>query len=101
VGEVGGAAELVHRTGYPVLVKAAGGGGGRGLRVVRDPADLARAITEVNAVWYEDLRPRGAERAGVKSQLGSECSTVNSQLDAVAAVTKVSQRDYWCVTHAV
>ena len=30
--------------GYPVLVKAAGGGGGRGLRVVRDPADLAGAV---------------------------------------------------------
>jgi acetyl-CoA carboxylase biotin carboxylase subunit len=32
------------RIGYPVLVKAAGGGGGRGLRVVRDPADLAAAV---------------------------------------------------------
>ena len=44
-----GAAELVRRIGYPVLVKAAGGGGGRGLRVVRDPADLAGAITEGSA----------------------------------------------------
>ena len=38
------AARLAARIGYPVLVKAAGGGGGRGLRVVRDPADLARAV---------------------------------------------------------
>jgi acetyl-CoA carboxylase biotin carboxylase subunit len=30
--------------GFPVLVKAAGGGGGRGLRVVRDPGQLDRAI---------------------------------------------------------
>ncbi|MGX7669358.1 ATP-binding protein [Plantactinospora sp. DSM 117369] len=29
---------------FPVLVKAAAGGGGRGMRIVRDPADLARAI---------------------------------------------------------
>ncbi|MDD9349774.1 biotin carboxylase N-terminal domain-containing protein [Mumia sp.] len=29
---------------YPVLVKAAAGGGGKGMRVVRDPADLAEAI---------------------------------------------------------
>ncbi len=30
--------------GYPVLVKAAGGGGGRGMRVVRDPAHLEAAV---------------------------------------------------------
>jgi acetyl-CoA carboxylase, biotin carboxylase subunit len=38
------AGEIAGRIGYPVLVKAAGGGGGRGLRVVRDPADLAGAV---------------------------------------------------------
>ena len=38
------AAKLAERIGYPVLVKAAGGGGGRGLRVARDPADLAEAV---------------------------------------------------------
>ena len=38
------AARLAGRIGYPVLVKAAGGGGGRGLRVVRDPAELAGAV---------------------------------------------------------
>ena len=37
------------RIGYPVLVKAAGGGGGRGLRVVRDPADLAHAVAVASA----------------------------------------------------
>jgi acetyl-CoA carboxylase biotin carboxylase subunit len=35
---------LAGRIGFPVLVKAAGGGGGRGLRVVRDPGQLERAI---------------------------------------------------------
>jgi acetyl-CoA carboxylase biotin carboxylase subunit len=40
----GAGGEIAGRIGYPVLVKAAGGGGGRGLRVVRDPADLAGAV---------------------------------------------------------
>jgi propionyl-CoA carboxylase alpha chain len=30
--------------GYPLLVKAAAGGGGKGMRVVEDPGDLAEAI---------------------------------------------------------
>jgi acetyl-CoA/propionyl-CoA carboxylase biotin carboxyl carrier protein len=30
--------------GFPVLVKAAAGGGGKGMRIVRDPADLATAM---------------------------------------------------------
>jgi propionyl-CoA carboxylase alpha chain len=41
------AAELaaaVAEIGYPVLVKASFGGGGRGMRIVRDPADLTGAV---------------------------------------------------------
>ena len=43
------AARLAERIGYPVLVKAAGGGGGRGLRVVRDPDQLAEAVAVASA----------------------------------------------------
>jgi acetyl-CoA carboxylase biotin carboxylase subunit/3-methylcrotonyl-CoA carboxylase alpha subunit len=31
------------RIGYPILIKAAGGGGGIGMQIVRDPAELGRA----------------------------------------------------------
>jgi acetyl-CoA carboxylase, biotin carboxylase subunit len=45
----GDAGALAERIGYPVLVKAAGGGGGRGLRVVREPGELAAAVTLASA----------------------------------------------------
>ncbi len=45
----GEATEVAARIGFPVLVKAAGGGGGRGLRVVRDPAELAHAVAVASA----------------------------------------------------
>ena len=38
------ALEIAGRIGYPVLVKAAAGGGGRGMRIVTAPSELAHAI---------------------------------------------------------
>jgi acetyl-CoA carboxylase biotin carboxylase subunit len=36
--------KIARRTGYPVIVKAAGGGGGRGMRVVHTEAALLNAV---------------------------------------------------------
>jgi len=36
---------IAREIGYPVIIKAAGGGGGRGMRVVRTEAHLGNAIT--------------------------------------------------------
>ncbi|MFA9432449.1 biotin carboxylase N-terminal domain-containing protein [Egicoccus sp. AB-alg2] len=38
-------AELAHEVGYPLLVKAAAGGGGKGMRLVADPAELNEAVS--------------------------------------------------------
>lgn len=44
-------ANKIHarRIGYPIIVKAAGGGGGRGMRVVRSEADLVESIATTKA----------------------------------------------------
>jgi acetyl-CoA carboxylase biotin carboxylase subunit len=43
--EPGALHELAAAIGYPVIVKAAGGGGGRGMRIVHDAADLLEALS--------------------------------------------------------
>ncbi|MFM7552234.1 MAG: biotin carboxylase N-terminal domain-containing protein, partial [Actinomycetota bacterium] len=49
------AATVAEEAGYPVLLKAAAGGGGKGMRLVRDPADVRDAFlaasTEAEAAF--------------------------------------------------
>jgi acetyl-CoA carboxylase biotin carboxylase subunit len=44
VADLQSAREFGAKTGYPILVKAAAGGGGRGMRVVEAPEQLAEAL---------------------------------------------------------
>ncbi|CAI8200375.1 MAG: Biotin carboxylase [Glaciecola sp. HTCC2999] len=50
---------IAKRIGYPIIVKAAGGGGGRGMRVVRSEAELNEAIamtkSEAGAAFNNDV----------------------------------------------
>lgn len=73
VGTVEEAAAFAERVGYPVLIKASAGGGGKGMREVHDPADLEAqykaARMEAGAAFGNDtvyleklvMRPRHVE----------------------------------------
>lgn len=39
---------VAERVGYPLLLKAVAGGGGRGMRIVREPAELERAFNDAS-----------------------------------------------------
>ena len=73
VESVEDARAFAERVGYPVLIKASAGGGGKGMREVHDPADLEKefmaAKTEAAASFANDdvyleklvLKPRHVE----------------------------------------
>src|SRR5260370_20797295 len=51
-------AKAADKIGFPVLIKASAGGGGRGMRIVSSPSELAAAITsakrEAKAAFGDD-----------------------------------------------
>jgi len=51
--------EMARKIGYPVIIKASGGGGGRGMRVVHSEANLLNAISltrsEAGAAFNNDM----------------------------------------------
>ncbi len=59
----GDLAAAAGRIGYPVLVKASAGGGGKGIRIVRSPADFAAALSDART---EALRSFGDDRVIVE-----------------------------------
>ena len=58
IASIGEARALCAEIGYPVIVKATAGGGGRGMKVARDEADLERAFltarSEAKAAFGND-----------------------------------------------
>ena len=49
-------AEQVRKIGFPLLIKAAAGGGGKGMQIVRDPGDLGSAIQMAKTAARARLR---------------------------------------------
>ena len=49
IRDVAEAARIAEEIGYPVLVKAASGGGGRGMQVVKTPGELAGLVAQARS----------------------------------------------------
>ena len=49
VENLGAARQAAKRIGYPIIIKAVAGGGGRGMRVARDDAELTRQLPVAQA----------------------------------------------------
>jgi acetyl-CoA carboxylase biotin carboxylase subunit len=76
-------ANVAEKIGYPVLVKAAAGGGGRGMKVAHQASELKKTLTEVQSeaqkLYHNDLvyiekylqRPRHVEVQIIADQHGN------------------------------
>lgn len=83
VSSVAEARDFANKVGYPVLIKASAGGGGKGMREVHDPDDLesqfVAAKTEAGAAFGNDevyleklvLRPRHVEIQVIGDNFGN------------------------------
>jgi len=60
--------QLAQEIGYPILVKAAAGGGGKGMRVVNDESELSEAIESARS---EALNSFGDERLLIEKYLAN------------------------------
>jgi acetyl-CoA carboxylase biotin carboxylase subunit len=85
------AAEIAASVGYPVILKAAAGGGGRGLMVVRNPADLPDAYASTQQTARAMFRD---DRVYLEKFIGS-ARHVEVQLlgDAHGTVIHLGERD--------
>ncbi len=48
VSDIDEAAAMAERIGFPVMIKASAGGGGRGIRVARNPEELRRLVPQAS-----------------------------------------------------
>jgi acetyl-CoA carboxylase biotin carboxylase subunit len=91
VGSVQEAVALAGEIGYPVLLKAAGGGGGRGIKLVGEPGELPGLFALARA---EALAAFGDDRVYVERFI-SAARHIEVQIagDASGAVVQLGERD--------
>lgn len=95
---------IAKRIGYPVIIKASGGGGGRGMRVVRGDAELAQSISmtraEAKAAFSNDMvymekyleNPRHVEIQVLADGQGNAIYLANVTAPCSAATRKWSKK---------
>lgn len=95
-------AAIAKRIGYPVIIKAAGGGGGRGMRVVRNEAELAGAIaltkSEAGQFFKNDMvymEKYWKTRATSKFRCWQTAVATPSIWASVTAPCSVATRKWW------
>ena len=88
----GALAAAAKRIGYPVLIKASAGGGGKGMRRVDKPGEFAEALAsarrEAKAAFGDDrmlvekylLRPAPCRGAGLRRQPGPCAASLRARL---------------------
>jgi acetyl-CoA carboxylase biotin carboxylase subunit len=87
----GDAREVAERVGYPVLLKAESGGGGRGMRVARSAADIRTAFEEATA---EARAAFGDERVYLEKLItGGRHIEVQLLADRYGGVVHFGERD--------
>ncbi|HEX9405723.1 MAG TPA: acetyl-CoA carboxylase biotin carboxylase subunit, partial [Thermoanaerobaculia bacterium] len=123
IGNVDAARDLAATLGYPILLKAAAGGGGKGMRVVRDPSELESLLGAAqreaknafgdDAIYIEKFieRPRHveiqvlADKHGNVLSLGErECSVQRrhqKMVEESPSVAVSSQLRHWMGEAAV
>jgi acetyl-CoA carboxylase, biotin carboxylase subunit len=85
------ASELAERIGYPVLVKAAGGGGGRGIKPARDGEEL---VSQLGLARSEAGAAFGDERIYLEKLIESARHVeVQIAADGHGAVIHLGERD--------
>ena len=85
------ARSVAAETGYPVLIKAESGGGGRGMRIARGDAELADAVSEARA---EAQAAFGDSRVYLERLIeGGRHIEVQVMADRYGNVVHVGERD--------
>ncbi len=85
------AEEIAREVGYPVLIKAESGGGGRGMRIAREAHEIARAFADAQA---EAQAAFGDERVYLERLIeGGRHIEIQLMADRYGNVVHIGERD--------